>query len=123
MSNDIETQKYKLLLKLVNKLLVNMGKDKIEILTDFKDIDREEILSKKNEETLNKMISEFYPLFDKRKSGYYSNKKSKFKVVNILRGLTKETNYEFKYKNKEVYIEGDFGRARKSKTYYTFYKK
>ena len=48
-----DSEKYKVALKLVNKILVNLGKDEITDLTDFKDIDREDIIKDVNKKALD----------------------------------------------------------------------
>ena len=52
---DKNSTKYKILLKFTNKLLVNMGKPCITDLTDFKNIDRLDLLIDKNTKTLEDM--------------------------------------------------------------------
>lgn len=118
-----DTKKYGVLLKFVNKLLENIGKDEIGLLTDFKVINRKDILTTENDETLDGMTKELLKHFDKRKSGYYHNKTRKGRVINILKGLCKQVDHKLKATGKEVYIELDNGeRARKSATYYSIVK-
>jgi len=103
---DKNSDKYKVILKLVNKILTNLGKKEIADLTGFIDIDREDIIKDENNKTLVEMEKEIFKFFDKGKTGYY--RKSDTLILNCLRGLLKDLGYKFKNKKKEksTYIDG-----------------
>lgn len=85
---DKDSDKYKIALKFVNKILVNIGKDEIDDLTKFMDIDREDIIKEVNKDSLKEMESELFPLFDKNKCNYY--RKTDNLVLNCLRGIIRQ---------------------------------
>ncbi|ARF09926.1 hypothetical protein Indivirus_5_49 [Indivirus ILV1] len=103
---DKDDNKYKVALKLINKILVNIGKDEINDLTDFKDIDREDIIKDVNKEALTGMEKELFPLFNKDKVGYY--RKTNAIVLNCLRGMMKEIGFSLVkvQKGKMIQING-----------------
>ena len=113
---DKNTDKYKLLLEFINKLLNNIDKDPITDLTDFKDIDRLDIIQKKNKIILDKMTLRLFKVFDKSKTGYCRNTDAI--VLNCLRGLCKQTGLILKNKKKDVFdvINGKSYRS----THYTY---
>lgn len=95
-------QKYIIALKFVNKLLENMGKEEINNLCDFKNIDREDIITDDNKQVAFDMENEMFGPFDKWKCGYYSRNKVKTYVMSVLRGMTQELGLEFQNKAKRV---------------------
>ena len=56
---DMNSDKYKITLKFVNKLLENIGYKKINDLTEFKNINRDDIIKNKNKKSLDAMEKEF----------------------------------------------------------------
>ncbi len=91
---DKTTDKYKLLLKYVNGILKNINKDPIDNLTDFRDIDRLDIIKKENIELLDELAPTLFKHFSKEKCGYY--RKTKNISLNCLRGMCKEIGLELK---------------------------
>ena len=102
MSNTItkDSEKYKVLLKLVNKILNNIGKESVDDLIKFIDIDREDIIKDANTKSLNEMENEIFKHYNKKKSGYY--RKTDAIVLNCLRGLVKEAGYNLIKKQKGI---------------------
>lgn len=98
---DKTTDKYKMALKLVNAILKNLNKDPIDDLTEFKDIDREDIIKDDNKKVLKDMEGELFNVFDKKKCGYY--RKTDNLVLNTLRGICKEVGVEFVIEKKNRY--------------------
>lgn len=107
-----DSEKYKIILKLLNKILKNNGKDEITDITKFADIDRDDIIKDVNRQALKEMEDDIYKLYDKKKCGYYN--KSKGTVLNCLRGMMRDSGFEFNYENKEVYKNIDGKRFRKT---------
>lgn len=96
---DINSDKYKVLLKFVNNILANIGKSKINNLNEFIDIDREDIIKDVNIKMLKNMEDEIFKYYNKHKCGYY--RKSDTYVLNCLRGMLKQMNIEISYKQRE----------------------
>ncbi len=96
---DKTTRKYKILIKFVNKILVNIGKDRIDDLTDFKNIDRLDIIKPENKVILDEMESDLYRYFAK-KSNFY--RKTPSIVLIIIRGLCKQVGLRFVSTQKDI---------------------
>ena len=94
-----DDDKYKLALKFVNVILKNIGKEEVDDLTKFKDIDREDIIKDVNKTSLDEMAKELFNHFDKKKCGYY--RKTEAIVLNCMRGMMKEVGYEMVNVKKE----------------------
>jgi hypothetical protein len=86
---DKTTDKYKVALKFINKLLKNIDKKEITDLTEFVDIDRLDIIKEENKIILEEMKGELFKEFDKHKCRYYYKKGDNY-MLNIIRGLCKE---------------------------------
>jgi len=106
-------EKYKVILKLINKILVNINKEEIDDLTKFVNINREDIVKDINKQSLIEMESELFPLFNKMNSGYYRKDSVAF-VLSCLRRLLKEIGYifDFKQKDKSEIIDGKSFRRK-----------
>ena len=98
---DKNSDKYKVALKFINQILTNLGKEQVDDLTKFADIDREDIIKDVNKKSLDGMAKELFKHFDKKKSSYY--RKTDAIVLNCLRNMMKELGCEFTYEQKEVY--------------------
>jgi hypothetical protein len=97
-----KSEKYKILLKLVNQILVNIGENPIKQLTEFKDVDRLKLIRDVNNNTLDDHATVFCEHFDKWKIGYM--RKTDNLVLNVIRGLCKEINLKFTAKRKGIGI-------------------
>ena len=107
---DKTTNKYKITLKFVNKLLAKMGENQIEDLTEFRNIDRLDIIKHENKIVLEEMEEEIFKHFNKVKCGYYRKDKSgDGYTLNCLRGMTKEVGLKLHKDRKDIY-EGKFRR-------------
>ena len=100
-----DSDKYKVALKLINKILKNMGKEEVDDITKFNDIDREDIIKEVNKKALDAMNNELFKYFNKKDCGYY--RKTDAIVLNCLRGMMKEAGYELVKKQKGVCKEID----------------
>lgn len=93
------TKKYCITLKLVNEILKNCDRPEINELTNFKHIDRHEIIDKKNTQILEKMLPEIQEYFGKKpKTDEY--------ILTILRNMCKQLTLHFKQKYKNVQKNG-----------------
>lgn len=88
--NELINNKNKLILKYVNGLLTNLGKGKINDLTEFKNIDRNDIISEANIKYLDTISEQLYKLFGRGTCRYYG-KSSKSRPLNVLRGMCNDT--------------------------------
>lgn len=114
--SDKDSDKYKVTLKFVNSILSNIGKDNIDDLTKFVNIDREGINNEANIIMLKAMENEFGPLFPNKKSTYYKNNKNP--VLNFLKAILKDMGYKLcgrEYKKQQ-------NRMVKCTTIYTIIK-
>lgn len=114
---DKNSKKYIVVLKLVNAFLVNLGKDEIDDLTKFVNIDREDIIKEVNKQSLIDMEGELFPLFNKRNSGFY--RKGDCIALNCLRGLVKELGYELFFVQNDIYNTINGQKFRKTCSYYS----
>ncbi len=113
-----DCQKYKMVLKLVNSMLTNIGRPEITDLTEFKDIDRDDILCDLNKTTVLEMENELFPLFDKKKVGYYRQNCKGF-VVNCIRGLLKDIGYKLSYVHRDMTSTVNGKNYRRTHTIYS----
>jgi hypothetical protein len=96
---DKNSDKYKIALQLINKILVNLGKEEVDDLTKFINIDRDDIIKEVNKNSLEEMDKEIFALYNKKNCGYY--RKTDSLVLNCLRGMMKEIGFELSYEKKE----------------------
>lgn len=97
---DLENKKHILILKYVNGILKNAGKEEITNLTDFVRVDREDIINDKNLKLFNDMANELFEVFDKKKCNFYYFKfkdgviveSNKCTPLNVLRNIVKDTD-------------------------------
>lgn len=111
-----ENDKYKVILKLINKILVNLEKPEIDDITQFVNIDREDVIKEKNCQVMTEMEPELFPLFNKDKCGYYRH--TQYRILSILRCCLKDMGYELLFKKKELYFSIDGKNYRKSHVFY-----
>jgi len=118
---DKDSDKYKVTLKFVNKILTNLEKQIIDDLTDFRDIDRVDMLKDVNKQTLKDMEAEIFQHYNKNSCGYY--RKSESMIVNCLRHMVKALGLQLVRKQKDVshVIEGV--NFRKTHIFYSIQKK
>jgi replication-associated recombination protein RarA len=99
---DKTTDKYKIALKLVNKILVNIGKEEVDDLCKFQTIDRIDILNDANKADFEKMSDNIYKLFDKVKCSYYHKKENR--VLNCLKYMCKDIGLTFSSQRRNIQI-------------------
>jgi hypothetical protein len=97
---DKNSEKYMVALKFVNGILENINKSKINDLTEFNNVDRNDIIIEKNIELLTKMEPEIWKHYSKVKCGAYH--KSDNRVLNILRGMIRENNLKINITRKDI---------------------
>jgi hypothetical protein len=101
---DMTMCKYAILLKFLNKLMVNMGKEQITDAVNFKHIKREELLIEKNEEVYTEMKDEIHNYFGKYNLKYTQKKIIKHYILTVLKSMCAELflNLESKVVRKRV---------------------
>ena len=113
-----ESDKYKVVLKFVNRILVNLKKDEVDDLTKFANIDREDIIKEENKKVLIEMEKDLFQHFNKDKCGFY-RKTANGWVLNVLRGMVKDMGYEFKPVKKDVCEYRDGKSCKRTHYFYT----
>lgn len=106
-------------LKFVNKILVNMGKDQINDLLDFKDVHRDVLIDDSNKAIVDEMEPELIEHFDKKKLGYYTRNMIKTILITYLRGICEELGYKFISNKKEVSYKIDGKPTRRTEVFYS----
>lgn len=81
------TDKYKITLKFINKILVNIGKEEIDDLTKFVNIDRADVIKEINIKTFEEMEVELLKYFDKYKFGWYRRSTTKQYILTFIREM------------------------------------
>lgn len=114
---DKNSSKYKVLLKYVNAILNNIeGKSQISDLTNFKDIDREDIIKEVNKKVLIDMEKDLFKYYNKTNSGFY--RKSPNMPLNCLRCMCKELGLLLTFYKKDVYEKVNDKHYRRTKYFY-----
>ena len=118
MSDQIDktTDKYKVTLKFVNKILVNLGKEEIDDLTKFQDIDRVDLLKEVNKESLKEMEMEIFKYYNKEDCDYY--RKTGAIVLNCLRRMVKALGLQLISKRKDINQTINGENFRRTHTFY-----
>ena len=117
---ELEQIKYNLVLELVNKILVNIGKPEITDLTDFTKVDKSLLSEQSNIDILNDMEDEIYKYFEKSKCGYY--RKTNSYLINFLRCSLKTFNYKLDSREMEKGFIANDVKYRKKVTVYSITK-
>ena len=114
---DTTTNKYKILLLFINKILLNIDKEPITNLTQFKNINREDIILPKNIPILEDLAPELFKQYNKKQSGYY--RKSKNIVHCVIRNLVKELGMSYCSEKKNIHTREKKRSYVKTQSYYT----
>ena len=114
---DTSSDKYKVALKFVNKILVNLEKDEVDELTEFKNIDREDIIKEINKKSLKEMEDDIFKQFDKTKCNFY--RQTDTVVLSVLRGIMKQLGYDFKPFKKDKCEYRDGKSCKRTHYFYT----
>lgn len=88
------------LLKLINCILNNLNKPMIKKLTEFINVDRDDIIKKVNFTSFERMENEIFQYFDKKKSGWYRRNKVEYYILTFLRYACDDIGYNFIYVHK-----------------------
>lgn len=82
---DKTDPKYVILLKLINKILTNINRSNITDLTEFKNVDQDDIIRTENIMVYNEMEKEIFKYFDKVECGWYRRNRTKNYLLTFLR--------------------------------------
>src|SRR5579885_1406108 len=99
------SEKYKIALKLVNGILVNIGKSPIDDLTNFKNIDRNDIIKDVNRKLLESMETEIYKYYNKTKCGFYRKKGNKRYIIRVIEVMCEDLGQVMTYKKKGTHVK------------------
>lgn len=97
-----KSEKHDIAIKFLNALLKNLKTKSITIITEFQEMDREDLIKPENELLVKKMEDEIFEQFDKSNSGYYRRSRIKNYILTFLRYLANEFCCEFKATRKDV---------------------
>jgi len=98
---DTTTDRYKTLLKLINKFLIKMKKPKIKTLQEFQNIKRTDIIAV-DRKVIKDMEGEIFGVLGCKPHVFYRSS-SKGWNLNVLRYLVKDVGLKIVYKKKNVY--------------------
>jgi hypothetical protein len=111
--------KLKIALKIVNKILDNCGKQHIDDLTNFVNVDRQDIIKKENNDYVKEIEDEIFTHFDKKKCNYHQRDNIKNIILSYLRGITDDIGFDFTYIEKMI----NNGEKRKKHMIYSIKNK
>lgn len=114
-----DSDKYKVALKFINKILTNLGKAEVADLLEFKDIDREDIIKDINKKAFTDMEKELFKYFDKVKSNWYKRKNVLHYILTFLRYLCSDIGLSFDYRKKDINTTIDNKNFRRTHVYYS----
>jgi len=118
---DVNSPKYKTLLKLLNSILTNIGKPNIASIRDFQNIDRNDIIKKDNLEIFADTEDEIFKVFSKTVCGWYRRNLTKYYILTFIRYACKDINLKFAYKRKDIFenIKKEETKVRKTYLFYS----
>jgi len=99
---DKNSDKYKVALKFINKILSNLGKDNVDDLTKFVDVDRKLLVNDNTKKILSDMTNELHDHFDKVKCGYYRRNKTKDYILTFIRYMCNDIGLSFASTKRDV---------------------
>ena len=94
--------KYIVLLKLLNRIFTNIKKTTLSDLTDFKNVDRDDIIKDENITVFSEMEKEIFKYFDKSECGWYRRKMVQYYILTFLRAACESIGLSFVYAHKNV---------------------
>lgn len=120
---DKNSDKYKIVLKLANNILANLEKNKIADLTDFKSIERDDIIKDINKKSLSNMEKEIHKYFDKDEISWYRRNYVDHYILTFLRAVCPNIGLKFKFEKKDITTEINGKRFRRTHVYYSIVEK
>jgi hypothetical protein len=98
---DTTSDKYIVLLKFLNNIMDKLNRPHITHITEFANINRDDIIREDVGIMFNKMHKELFKHFDKVKCGWYRRNLTNTYILTFLRYACDELNIDFTYKKKE----------------------
>lgn len=118
-----QTDAYKISLTFINRILVNLGKNEVADLLEFKDIDRENIISDACKQIFTDLEKELFQQFDKVKCGWYRRNDTKHYILTFLRYMCNQLDLLFSYYKKDITEVVNGKNYRKTHVYYSITQK
>lgn len=94
--------KYNIFMEFINALLVSIGKNVINSLTEFKDINRDDLISDNCLNIYDQYEPKIFTVFSKKECQWYRRKIIKNYLITVIRHMCIEINHKFTYKCKDV---------------------
>ena len=88
-------EKYQVLLKYLNRLLVNMGNNPIQDVRDFKNIKKNDLLTEENDKVFEDMKEEIYRYYGKYNLRYDQKNTIKNYMLTLLKTMCGELFLNF----------------------------
>lgn len=117
MNIKVFNKKKEVMLKLLNRIRES-GNDITE-LTDFKNINRDDIIKDETIKKFDEMEKELFEYFDRTKCGWYRRKRIKVYILTFLRYCCKDLGYQFKSSQKEIIEKINNKNFRHTDVYYS----
>lgn len=86
---DTSTQKYKILLEIINNILANSGKEHVDNLCEFS-IRKNTLINEKNMSMFSEYEEKLFEYFDKTKCGWYKKRHVKNYIITFLKSALKD---------------------------------
>lgn len=116
---DKNSEKYKMALKFVNKILINLDQQEIDDLIQFQNINRDDIIKDVNKTTYNEMEKELFKHFDKKEMAWYRRTVVSHYILTFLKRMSTDLGYDFDYVQKDIYIQNEGNKFRKTCMFYS----
>ena len=109
---DKNNSKYKLTLEFLSALMVEMGKDPIHNIVDFKDVKRDDLLSQGCNDIMEQYLDRFISEFGKVKIDYRRKKLIEQYIVTLIKRVSRDLHFKF-----NSYQRQNFVRDKKTGQY------
>lgn len=98
---------YNCFLEILNELLEHLGQNKIKVITHFKDISRDSLLTDECEQILLNKGDVIVENGFKKDNGFLKYKKLKFGHINIIKGMCKQLGYKLITEKHSKTVDGE----------------
>lgn len=112
--NDNNDAKYKVLLNLINKILVTMGREQIDDLKNFKSIKRSDIIELQDANNLLGMNKELFKYFNEDESLWHMRYDKKDYIVSFLKYACQDIGFKLASIQKTISLKSKITKV----TYY-----
>lgn len=115
--------KYQVTLKFLNKILANLGKEEINDITEFKNIDRLDIISDINKDIFDDMKDEILEHFEKTSINYYQRSAVTSYSLTLLKKMVPQIGYVAISTKKDITERVNNIAYRRTHYFYSIVKK